>query len=67
THHQRRSKPDEFGVNVACLDGVSPFDFAEVAVLDGVNHPADGRQSGRQVGTLSYKNFEFNVTSEWAS
>ena len=42
THHQRRSNPKEFGVNVACLDGVSPFDFAEVVVHDGVNHPSDG-------------------------
>ncbi|MEJ1992334.1 MAG: GFA family protein [Maritimibacter sp.] len=41
THHQRRSNPNEFGVNVACLEGVSPFDFAEVPVNDGVNHPTD--------------------------
>lgn len=41
THHQRRSKPDQYGVNVACLEGVSPFDFAEVPVLDGTNHPRD--------------------------
>lgn len=41
THHQRRSNPNEFGVNVACLEGVSPFDFAEVIVHDGVNHPSD--------------------------
>ena len=33
THHQRRSDPGQFGVNVACLDGVSPFDFAEVPVI----------------------------------
>ena len=42
THHQRRSTPGEYGMNVACLDGVSPFDFAEVPVMDGVNHPKDG-------------------------
>jgi hypothetical protein len=41
THHQRRSNPGQFGVNVACLAGMSPFDFEEVPVLDGVNHPAD--------------------------
>tara|TARA_R110002051_G_scaffold79749_1_gene143525 strand:- start:545 stop:868 length:324 start_codon:yes stop_codon:yes gene_type:complete len=46
THHRRRSNPDEYGINVACLDGVSPFDFAEVPVMDGVNHPADGRPEG---------------------
>ncbi len=42
THHQRRSNPQEFGVNVACLEGVSPFDFPEVIVNDGVHHPSDG-------------------------
>ena len=42
THHQRRSNPNEFGVNVACLEGVSPFDFPEIVVNDGVNHPSDG-------------------------
>src|SRR5690606_12624336 len=41
THHQRRSNPRELGVNVACLEGVSPFDFAEVPVNDGVRHPSD--------------------------
>lgn len=41
THHQRRSNPDQYGVNVACLEGLSPFDFDEVPVNDGVHHPAD--------------------------
>jgi hypothetical protein len=41
THHQRRSNPNHLGVNVACLAGLSPFDFEDVAVYDGVNHPAD--------------------------
>jgi hypothetical protein len=41
THHKRRSNPNQFGVNVACLDGVSPFDFAEVVVYDGQRHPGD--------------------------
>ena len=41
THHKRRSNPDELGVNVACLEGVSPFDFPEVVVYDGGRHPAD--------------------------
>lgn len=41
THHQRRSNPQEYGVNVACLDGISPFDFAQVIVNDGVAHPSD--------------------------
>ncbi len=42
THHQRRSNPNQYGINAACLDGVSPFDFAEVRVLNGIDHPSDG-------------------------
>ena len=54
THHQRRSKANEYGVNVACLEGVSPFDFAEVTVLDGVNHPSD---TGARVGIAGVLRF----------
>lgn len=55
THHQRRSDPRQFGVNAACLDGLSPFDFAAVPVLDGVRHPSDhpGRGDG-VVGILRF-------------
>jgi len=45
THHQRRSKPTEFGFNVACLEGINPYDLDEVPVLDGINHPSDGVKS----------------------
>ncbi|MGZ3722698.1 MAG: GFA family protein [Bdellovibrionales bacterium] len=41
THHQRRSNPNEFGFNVACLEGVNPFDLGDIKVADGVHHPAD--------------------------
>jgi hypothetical protein len=41
THHKRRSNPNQLGVNVACLEGVSPFDFSEVVVYDGDWHPGD--------------------------
>jgi len=44
THHKRRSSPNQLGVNVACLVGVSPFDFPEVAVYDGQRHPADNAE-----------------------
>lgn len=44
THHRRRSDPTLFGINVACLSGVSPFDFPDVPVVDGVNHPQDTGQ-----------------------
>jgi len=41
THHKRRSDPHQLGVNVACLEGVSPFDFLGIVVHDGDRHPAD--------------------------
>ena len=43
THHGRRSKPNEYGYNVGCLDGVDPFDVSQVPLYDGVHHPADPR------------------------
>jgi len=56
THHRRRSNPNQYGVNAACLEGVSPFDFAEVAVVDGINHPQDqiGGVRPEIVGYLRY-------------
>ena len=52
--HQTRSDPDKFGLNAATLDGVSPYDFAEVRVFDGVNHPGDTGVS-RYAGTMRYE------------
>ena len=54
THHQRRSNPNQYGVNVACLTGLSPFDFPEVPVFDGQNHPNDVGGASRQVGVLRF-------------
>ncbi len=55
THHQRRSNPDQFGINVACLEGLSPFDFAEVQVANGINHPRDGGSDIKVVGVLKFE------------
>ena len=41
THHQRRSNPQQFGFNVACLEGVNPFDLGNVPTIDGIHHPCD--------------------------
>lgn len=41
THHQRRSHPDQFGVNIACIEGVDPYSFEDVPVTDGINHSCD--------------------------
>ena len=54
THHQRRSNQNLYAVNVACLDGVSPFDFPEVPVMDGVNHTNDTGRPTRRAGTLRF-------------
>ena len=54
THHQRRSDSNLYAVNVACLEGVSPFDFHEVPVIDGVNHTNDTGKPTRRAGTLRF-------------
>jgi hypothetical protein len=54
THHQRRSNPNQYGVNVACLEGISPFDFEEVPVNDGVQHPSDKPAGSGIAGILKY-------------
>lgn len=58
THHQRRSNPSQFGVNVACIDNISPFDFPEVVVMDGVSHPADSDSGPKVSGILRFSPFE---------
>lgn len=54
THHQRRSDPNMCGINAACLEGVSPFDFEDVAVYDGVSHPSDTGEKPRIAGHLRF-------------
>ncbi len=54
THHRRRSNPNQLGVNLACLQGVTPWDLPEIAVNDGVNHPSDGA-TPRIDGVLRYE------------
>ena len=54
THHQRRSNPNEYGVNAACLN-VSPFAFAEVPVNDGRRHPSDTGVQDAVVGVLRFE------------
>ncbi|MFK0685890.1 GFA family protein [Ochrobactrum sp. BD67] len=57
TFHQRRSNPNQYGVNAACLEGVSPFDFKAVPVSDGVNHPSD-TPNRKGSGVVGYLRFE---------
>jgi hypothetical protein len=56
THHQRRFDPSQYAINAACIDGMSPFDFAEVAVVDGARHPLDhGGGDLRVIGTMRFE------------
>ncbi|GCE85285.1 GFA family protein [Komagataeibacter diospyri] len=55
THHQRRSNPSRHAINVACLDAISPFDFSEVPVTDGINHPNDTGKPARLAGILRFE------------
>jgi len=54
TFHQTRSDPDKFGINAACLEGMSPYDWAELPVFDGRNHPSDNGGKGRYAGVMRY-------------
>jgi hypothetical protein len=54
TRHQRRSNQNLYAVNVACLGGLSPFDFPEIPVMDGINHTNDTGKPTRRAGTLRF-------------
>ncbi|MCM2291007.1 GFA family protein [Allorhizobium sp. BGMRC 0089] len=55
THHQRRSNPQQFGINLACIEGKSPFDLTEIKVMDGVSHPNDTGGTSRVAGILRFE------------
>lgn len=62
TYHRRRSNPNQYGVNVACLKDVSPFDFEDVPVIDGINHPSDQGRGYEIVGHLRFVRAEDRPT-----
>ena len=43
THHQRRSNPNEYAVNVGCIDEIDPYEYFKLDVVnnDGNNHILD--------------------------
>lgn len=41
THHQRRSNSNEFGFNIACIEGVDPFSYTVVAIGDGASQSVE--------------------------
>jgi hypothetical protein len=54
TFHQRRSDPNTYGVNVACL-GLNPYhDFPDVGVTDGLHHVRD-TGTARLAGRLKFE------------
>lgn len=42
TFHLLRSEPDHYGINMACVDGISIYELPEVPVFNGQRHPGDG-------------------------
>ena len=44
THHNPRSNPAMHGINVACLEGIKPFELKDVSINDGENHPLDQKK-----------------------
>ena len=46
THHQSRSNPNEFAINVGCIDDLDPNKYFKLEVVnnDGNNHILDRRK-----------------------
>mgnify|MGYP001160847039 FL=1 len=44
THNRPRSNPKFYGVNIACVEGIKPFEIDNVPVNDGENHPLDQKK-----------------------
>lgn len=36
THHQRRKAPNEFGYNVACIEGIDIASLGDIPMTDGI-------------------------------
>ena len=41
THHNPRSNPAMTGFNIGCIDEIDAFQFKNISVNDGQNHPLD--------------------------
>ena len=45
THSNPRSNHDKvYMLNVACIEGVKPFELENIKVNDGINHPLDKKE-----------------------
>ena len=45
THNRPRINPKIYGINIACVEGVKPFELENVPVNDGENHPLDQKNN----------------------
>jgi len=52
--HQTRSDPDKYGINLACIDGWSPYQWEETPVSDGLRHSSDHEGIRRIAGMMRY-------------
>jgi hypothetical protein len=41
THHKQRSNPNRYAINIACIEGVNPFELGDIVTTDGLNHSCD--------------------------
>ena len=44
THTNPRINPKIYSINVACIEGVKPFELKNINVNDGTNHPLDKKK-----------------------
>ena len=44
THNRPRINPKIFGINVACVEGMDPFELENIGLNDGENHPLDQKK-----------------------
>ena len=44
THRNPRINPKIWGINVACVEGINPFELKNVSINDGQNHPLDKKK-----------------------
>ena len=44
THNRPRINPKIFGINVACVEGIDPFELKNIRLNDGENHPLDQKK-----------------------
>ena len=44
THNRPRINPKIFGINVACVEGIDPFELKNIGLNNGENHPLDPKK-----------------------